>query len=149
VTFLIAVVDVIVDPELVEGLILVVVMVDAEDGVVVELGIEATGIATGTNLSFVNIVKPAIGILETFFNFTFAGIVFVGVEGVAVDPEPIEGFFGFGFAKGLNCEKKFVPVVPLPVWPDGLLKYKSPKTAIIMITRMIIKSIKFLFDIKI
>ena len=67
---------------------------------------------TGTSLSFVNIVNPAIGMLETFFNFTFAGIV-VGGGVVVVDPELVEVFMlGFGFAKGLNCEKKFVPVVP-------------------------------------
>jgi hypothetical protein len=51
------------------------------------------------------------------------------------------------FPKGLNCEMKFVPVFPPGVVPLGR-KYKNPKNAIIAMIRTIIKSIKFLFDIK-
>jgi len=66
---------------------------------------------TGTNLSLLNIAKPAIGIEETSFNFTLAGMVFVGAVDVVEGPELVKGFAGLTFAKGLNCEKKFVPVV--------------------------------------
>jgi hypothetical protein len=95
-----------------------------------------------------NIVNPAIGILETSLSFKLIVWVVVGGVVVVCVGGGVVGVFGFGFAKGLNCEKKFVPVVGCPVWLAGLLKYKNPKTARIIITRTIIKSIKFLFDIK-
>ena len=52
--------------------------------------------------------------------------------------------------KGLNWEKKFVPVVLFPVpFLGSCCKYKNPKNAANAMMTTIIKSIKFLFDIKI
>ena len=90
--------------------------------------------------------------LETFINFVFSVPVptLPGVETVPLGTPPEgEGKFGTGAPNGLNCEKKFVPAVLPSVVPAGWRKYKNPKIAIAMMTRIIIKSVKFLLDIKI
>jgi len=84
------------DPELVEGFVVVVLPPPVKETVralvVVSGGtivVGATVAGTVTNLSLLKTVKPAIGIVETFFSFTFSVVVDVG--GVAEDPEPAEG----------------------------------------------------------
>jgi hypothetical protein len=119
-------------------------------GVVVVAGVVDSGatVATAFNLSLENTVNPAMGMLEIFFNLTVAS----GAGGWYPDTSTgglVTGGVVLPFPKGLNCEKKFVPGVSLPVGFAGFWKYKKPKTAIIITTRTIIKSIKFLRDIKI
>src|SRR3989344_7482885 len=111
-------------------------------------GTNSVGTSPSLNLSFSNTVKPATGTLETLFSFTVSGVV-------AVPPSPSIGRgvgVGVGaglLAKGLNLERKFVSSVSVPsVGTDGRLKYNQPKIAITKTTRDIIKSVKFLFDIK-
>ena len=109
-------------------------------------------VGTGTlNLSLLNTVYPAMGILETFISFDVPVPTLPGVEtvpfwtsGFALGPATSAA----GRPNGLNCEMKFVPAFPVPgVVPLGR-KNKNPKNAIIAMTRTIIKSIKFLFVIK-
>jgi len=83
----------------------------------------ATGTTGGaTNLSLLKIVKPAIGILETSFSFTTACGVVVGLFGCTGLVGCVVGVFLF-VPNGLNCEKKFVPVVLFSTGvAGGLLK---------------------------
>jgi hypothetical protein len=104
---------------------------------------------TTTNLSLLNTVNPAIGILETLSSFTVA-VVAGGVYPDTLTGGVVTGGVLFPLPKEeLNCEKKFALGVLFPlVFMFGLLKYKNPKTTTIIIIRTIIKSVKFLFDIK-
>ena len=85
------------------------------------------------------------GMVETFISFDSAGVV-----GGSYPETSTGGLLGgcVGFVpKGLNCEKKFVPVPGS--WGVGffVLKDKKTKITIVTITSTIIRSIKFLFDI--
>src|SRR3989344_1648501 len=88
--------------------------------------------------------------LETFFNLA----VMSGI-GAGWYPETSTGgggvFVGFvpPLPKGLNWDKKFVPSVSPGAGFLSALKYKKPKNIISAMKRVIIKSIKFLFDINI
>ncbi|HEV7424282.1 MAG TPA: hypothetical protein VGO21_03770 [Candidatus Paceibacterota bacterium] len=131
------------------GITFFVVVVFTPDGVVLFSVDEVVTIGTSFNLSFRKTVNPAMGIVETFANFV-AGVSVTG----GVYPEILIGGVTVSgvvvlLPNGLNFEIKFVPVVVSPV--VGVIpfwKYKNPTTAIIIITRIIAKSIKFLFDIK-
>ena len=135
-------------PELAEG----VVVVEEVEGVVVELVVvvvcpefvervdegprfvevlEVVATGTAISLSLLNTVNPAIGILETLISFTGAigGVVPETLTGGVVTVE----VFLLLPKEELNCENKLVPVVPPFVLIEGLLKYRNPKTAIIMI----------------
>ena len=87
--------------------------------------------------------------LETFFNFIFC----ISSPGPGWYPEMSTGGVAVGgvgllvFPNGLNREIKFVPWLFSPGAVVPWRKYKNPNTAIITMIRIIIKSIKFLFDI--
>jgi hypothetical protein len=110
-----------------------------------------SGVVAGVdviNLSFVYTVKPAIGILETFLNFIFSSGAGGSYPEMSVGWVAVGGFT-FVVANGLNCAQKFVPPVLSPTSIVGLKKYIKPNTTAMMIIKTIIKSIKFLFCIKI
>lgn len=153
VVFVVVVVE---DPEVDEGF--VVVAVDTAcppelcDGweLVEGLVVGVAGAGTTTNLSLLKVVKPAIGMLEIFFKFTTTTGVVTGLVGCV----GVVGWVGVVvfllFPKGLNCDKKFATgVLFVAGTVVGLLREKKPTIAITAMTKMIIKSIKFLFDIKI
>ena len=112
--------------------------------------VAGVGIGTFFNLSLIKTPKPATGILETLVSFVFVS----GGAGLGSYPETSTGGVEGGFVillffpNGLNCEIKFVPGLSSPgVFVVCPLKYKNPKTPITAIAKIIIKSMKFLFDI--
>jgi hypothetical protein len=55
---------------------------------------------------------------------------------------------GLSLPNGLNCEMKFVPELSSPGVVTLRCEYKNPNTTITMMIKIIVKSTKFLFDIK-
>jgi hypothetical protein len=123
------------------------------DSTVVEVGIPTPWgvgtIGTSFNLSLVYAMKPAMGMLETFSNFTLA----VSVAG-GWYPETLTGVVVWGgvvlpFPNGLKVETKFVPGLLTLGTVAFRRKYKNPRITATATIKIIIKSIKFLLGIKI
>lgn len=129
----------------------------APPGVPEELAVESvlpvsgvmTVVSTGTSLylSLLNIPKPAIGMLETFFNGDGV-LLFVagGVFSVTFAGGVSAGGVGF-LPNGLKLAKKFVPGVLPPGVVGVLCSKRYRNTPKIIRAMIIIKSVKFLLDI--
>src|SRR3989338_226852 len=101
------------------------------------------------NLSFVNTPNPAISILETFFSSTssiFSSGSSIGEEVSSVGP--VSSGAGFLLLNGLNLAMKLVPSPPSPLGVSPR-EYRNTKNPTVPRIKIIIKSVKFLFDIPI
>src|SRR3989344_4104207 len=103
------------------------------------------------SLSFIKTVKPATGILETFFNFTrvtSCSGMGSGSETLSSSSGVVSPGAGALSPNGFSREQKFVSMSPSVGTVASLREYKNPKTAITARPKMIIKSMKFRFDIR-